>query len=105
MKRTMDPFTGRTFLNAYAGDFNGDGRDDVLVHNGNSIIVYRSNGSQLDVAFSAVERVPGSWQFTAGDRFYVGDFNGDGKDEVVVYNSTNWVMEYLGLLADDGSGG
>ena len=105
MKRTMDPYTGRTFLNAYAGDFNGDGRDDVLVHNGNSIIVYRSNGSQLDVAFSAVERVPGSWQFTAGDRFYVGDFNGDGKDEVVVYNSTNWVMEYLGLLADDGSGG
>ena len=26
----------------YAGDFNGDGKDDVLVHNDNSIIVYRS---------------------------------------------------------------
>jgi FG-GAP-like repeat len=35
----------------------------------------------------------------------IGDFNGDGKDEVVVYNSTNWVMEYLGLLADNGAGG
>jgi hypothetical protein len=101
----MDPFTGRTFRNAYAGDFNGDGKDDVLVHNGNSIMLYRSNGSQLDVAFSAVGRVPGSWQFQPGDKFYVGDFNGDGKDEVVVYNSTDWVMEYLGLLADDGAGG
>jgi hypothetical protein len=105
LKRLMDPSTQRTFLNCYAGDFNGDGKDDVLIHNGNGIILYRSDGSQLDLAFSAVERVPGSWQFMPGDRFYIGDFNGDGKDEVVVYNSTDWVMEYLGLLADDGAGG
>ncbi len=105
MKRRQDQYTQRTFLKAYAGDFNGDGKDDVLVHNDNSIILYRSNGSQLDLVFSAVERVPGSWQFKPDDQFYVGDFNGDGKDEVAVYNSSNWVMEYLGLLADDGAGG
>lgn len=105
MKRSMDTNTGRTFIKSYAGDFNGDGRDDVLVHNDNSIILYRSNGSQLDIAFSAVERVQGSWQFKPDDQFYIGDFNDDGKDEVLVYNSTNWVMEYLGLLADDGAGG
>lgn len=97
--------TGHSFRKVYAGDFNGDGRDDVLVHNGNSILLYRSDGSQLDLVFSAVERVPGSWQFQPGDQFYVGDFNGDGKDEVVVYNSTNWSKEYLGLLADDGNDG
>ena len=105
MKRRQDQYTQRTFLKAYAGDFNGDGKDDVLVHNDNSIILYRSDGSQLDLVFSAVERVPGSWQFKPDDQFFVGDFNGDGKDEVAVYNSTNWVMEYLGLLADDGAGG
>jgi hypothetical protein len=99
------PYTGRTFLKCYAGDFNGDGRDDLLVHNDNAIQLYRSNGSQLDLVFSAVERVPGSWQFKPDDQFYVGDFNGDGKDEVVIYNSTNWVMEYLGLLVDDGNNG
>jgi hypothetical protein len=55
--------------------------------------------------FSAVERVPGSWQFQPNDRFYVGDFNGDGKDEVAVFNGTDWAMPYLGLLADDGNGG
>ncbi len=105
LKERAHPYTGRTFHKCYAGDFNGDGKDDLLVHNGNSIMIYRSNGSQLDVVFSAVERVPGSWQFKPGDKFYIGDFNGDGKDEVVVYNSTNWSKEYLGLLIDDGNNG
>ncbi|HET9666600.1 MAG TPA: M64 family metallopeptidase, partial [Desertimonas sp.] len=105
MKSIAEPHAQHTFQNVYAGDFNGDGKDDILVHSGNAIHIHRSNGSQLDVVFSAVERVPGSWQFTSGDRFFVGDFNGDGKDEVAVFNGTNWVMEYLGLLADDGANG
>lgn len=105
LKTLMHPVSGHSFVNCYAGDFNGDGRDDLLVHNGNSIMLFRSNGAQLDLVFSAVERVPGSWQFQPGDRFFIGDFNNDGKDEVVVFNSTNWVMEYLGLLVDDGNGG
>jgi hypothetical protein len=105
MKQTNDSKTEHTFLNCQAGDFNGDGKDDLLVHNNNSIQIFRSNGARLDIVFSATERVPGSWQFTAGDQFFIGDFNGDGKDEVAVFNSTNWVMPYLGLLADDGSNG
>jgi hypothetical protein len=59
MKSNAEPFAEHTFLNVHAGDFNGDGKDDILVHNGNSILIYRSDGSKLDVAFSAVERVPG----------------------------------------------
>ena len=105
MKRIMDSRTGRTFLKCYKGDFNGDGKDDVLIHNNNGIALYRSNGSQLDLVFSIVDRVSGSWQFMPNDQFYIGDFNGDGKDEVVVYNSVDWVMEYLGYLVDDGNNG
>jgi hypothetical protein len=105
LKTIMDSNTQRSFLKCYPGDFNGDGKDDLLVHNGNSIQIYRSNGSQLDIVFSAVERVQGSWQFQPNDKFYIGDFNGDGKDEVVIYNGIDWVMEYLGLLADDGNNG
>jgi hypothetical protein len=105
MKQLNDAKTGRTFLDAYAGDFNGDGKSDVLIHNDNGIMIYRSSGAALDLVFSAVERVPGSWQFQPSDHFYVGDFNGDGKDEVLIFNGVDWNMPYLGLLADDGSSG
>jgi hypothetical protein len=105
MKTKMHGYTGRNFLKSYAGDFNGDGKSDLLVHNDNSIMIYRSNGTQLDVVFSATGMVPGSWQFKPNDKFYIGDFNGDGKDEVAIFNGSDWVMEYLGLLADDGNNG
>ncbi|HEX2785521.1 MAG TPA: M64 family metallopeptidase [Ilumatobacteraceae bacterium] len=105
MKSLVHQASGHNFQHCVAGDFNGDGRSDVLVHSGNSIQIFRSNGSQLDHVSSSVERVPGSWQFQTHDQFYVGDFNGDGKDEVVVFNGDDWVMPYLGLLADDGANG
>lgn len=105
LKTRMHDATDHSFSKVYPADFNGDGMDDLLVHNGNSILIYRSDGSQLDIEFSAVGRVPGSWQFKPGDQFYIGDFNGDGKDEVVVYNGSDWAKEYLGLLADDGNNG
>lgn len=54
MKSLNDAKTQRTFLNVYPGDFNGDGKSDALIHNGNGIMLYRSNGSQLDVEFSCV---------------------------------------------------
>jgi hypothetical protein len=101
MKSKHHLASGHSFAHVYTGDFSGDGKDDILIHNGNSILVYRSDGTRFELVFSAVERVPGSWQFQPGDQFYIGDFNGDGKDEVVVYNSTNWAMEYLGLRLDD----
>ncbi len=105
MKSINDAKTQRTFLQAIPGDFNGDSRSDVLIHNTNGIMLYRSNGSQLNVVFSCVDRVPGSWQFQTHDQFWTGDFNGDGKDEVLVFNAIDWNMPYLGLLADDGNNG
>lgn len=105
LKRQYDSWTGHTFLKCRAGNFSGSGRSDVLVHSGNSIQIFRSTGSQLEHVSSAVERVPGSWQFKPNDQFFVGDFNGDGRDEIVVFNGIDWNMPYLGLLVDDGNDG
>lgn len=105
MKRRQDPFTGHTFQNLVLADLNGDGRDDVIAHDGTNILIHRSTGNAFEVAASAAERVPGSWQFQTADQFFVGDFDGDGADEVVVFNGTNWDKPYLGLLDNDGAGG
>ena len=51
MKQVNDSKTEHTFLNCYAGDFNGDGKDDVLIHNSNSVQIFRSNGTQLRHCF------------------------------------------------------
>ena len=105
MKSNRHVETGHHFRNAYAGSFYGSNRSDILLHHGTSIQMFRNNGGGFTHAFSGVERVPGSWQFQPNDQILVGDFNGDGVDEVVIFNGIDWRMPYLGLLASDGNNG
>ena len=105
IKTACDHQTEHTFRNAYAGRFYGTGRSDLLLHHGTSIQLFRADGTAVEHSFSAVERVPGSWQFMPNDQVYVGDFDGDGTDEVAIFNGVDWVMPYLGLLKSDGAGG
>ncbi len=66
----------------FVGDFNGDGRDDVgkaFDELGlSSIDVYLSNGSSLALQRWATQQ--GSFSDT--QQWFVGDFNGDGRDDV-----------------------
>ena len=105
IKTNRDHETGHHFRNAHAGRFYGTGRSDLLLHHGTSIQLFRADGNALTHAYSAIERVPGSWQFQPHDQVYVGDFNGDGTDEVAIFNGVDWAIPYLGLLASDGAGG
>ena len=65
-----------------AGDFNGDGKDDVAkVFNDNglaSVDVHVSNGSSFSMQRWAT-RQGGFWD---AQQWVVGDFNGDGKDDL-----------------------
>lgn len=103
IKGILDPFHDYTYGNSYVGDFDGDGKDDVLLHNSNALAFYRGSTSEI---------VP-TWFFTGdwgiwddlmpGDRFYVGDFDGDGKDDVYVFNATDWAMPYLAMCRSTGT--
>ena len=111
MKKALYPFVGHNFADANVGDFNGDGRSDVLIHNGNDIAIYHASGtsSTLDpvwVANNIVPAAPGgtTWQPAQNDKYYIGDFDGDGKQDVFVFNGTDWDQPYLGLLRSDGVG-
>jgi hypothetical protein len=95
IKTARDGETGHHFRNAYPGFFYGTGRSDLLLHHGTSIQLFAADGTALSHRFSGVERVPGSWQFQPHDQVYVGDFNGDGADEVAIFNGVDWAIPYL----------
>ena len=82
-----------TWLNVSVGDFDGDGRDDLIgrVASTSEWIVGRSTGTRFDV------QRWGSWPLVTPDPFaqvLVGDYNGDGRDDVAGRASTNgdWIV-------------
>lgn len=78
-----------------AGDFDGDGKDEVVSISGNnqwfaiqeydpsnwSWIHKYGNGGAGNVAY---------WNFGSQDRYRVADFDGDGKDELLCVNPNGW---------------
>ena len=84
-----------------AGDFNGDGRDDLVNVYGNSgqarAWVHESTGDGFEYK-SSFTTLAG---FSSSQRWLVGDFNGDGRDDLVnVYGNSGqaraWVHESTG---------
>ena len=76
------------------GDFNGDNRDDILWRNDNGSVtdwLGRTDGRFDGNTDDANIKVGADWQ-VAG----VGDFNGDGRDDVLWRNDNGALAEWLG---------
>jgi beta-glucanase (GH16 family) len=70
-----------------AGDFDGDGRDELLVRaaaNGWSHMIGWDGSAWQYVWGNGGSNLVGLWQMSSSDRFVVGDFDGDGRDELLV---------------------
>ena len=80
---------------AGTGDFNGDGRDDVLWRNTSTGQITdwlgKLNGGFTDNYNASKAGIPLNWQ-VAG----TGDFNGDGHDDVLWRSDTGVVTDWLG---------
>ncbi len=113
MRQDLYANLGHDFDDAVIGDFTGDGRDDVLVQNGPDLALYQTGTGprRLDRIWTANNVVPraagirtGSWHLSWGDKLHVADFNGDGKDDVYVLNTTSWINRWVGMWRSTGSG-
>ena len=81
---------------AYAAlDWNGDGRDDLLVHNGSTVGVLLSTGTGMSGINSTALPFPAS-----GSYLEVCDANGDGLNDVCVTGTGTSVTYYLHEGAD-----
>lgn len=83
----------RLYKKLMTGDFNGDGRNDILVRDSTAgewkVILNANNGFNM-------ENRDYSWlkNWAVGDSYiaFTGDFNGDGKSDLLVWNpdTGNW---------------
>jgi hypothetical protein len=81
------------------GDFSGDGNPDVLVREGERLLMYRGNGAG-GWATGVAQQIGGGWgPFTA--LLAPGDFSGDGRPDVLARQSDGTLLMYRG----DGDGG
>jgi hypothetical protein len=75
-----------------AGDFNGDGKIDILWRDTNSgaLSIWFTNGTQVTSAAS-VGALPSNWSVAQ-----IGDYDGDGKSDILFLDSAGdaamWLM-------------
>jgi hypothetical protein len=87
---TVTSFIG--FLTLATGDFNGDGKLDVIAVEGNRLAVFLGNGDgTLGAPISYT--FPGSG---GGEYIVAGDFNGDGKLDLVAEDTLGDIYLFLG---------
>jgi hypothetical protein len=79
---------------AGTGDFNGDGRDDVLWRRTDGALtdwLGTANGGLAPNSANLLTVVSSDWHVAA-----IGDYNGDGRDDILWRNNDGRITDWLG---------
>jgi hypothetical protein len=93
------------------GDYDGDGRDELLAiaDNGFSHRMALHNGAWTTTWTNHGGGFLDTWLIAAGDRFRAGDFDGDGRDELLAIGANGWSQRLhfpgVGPAYHSGNGG
>ena len=82
---------------AGVGDFNGDGRDDILWRNSTGALsnwLGTANGGFVINDANAYAQIPLYWQVVG-----IGDYNGDGRDDILWRSDDGAVSNWLGTAS------
>ena len=105
MKEQHHSKSGRSFVTTVPGRFTSSGRSEFFGIHPRGVSLYRADGARWAHVRSTAGEISGGWGIRPGDQYLAGDFDGDGRDELVVYNATWGSTPVLGLIkvAPDGS--
>ncbi|WP_045743334.1 FG-GAP-like repeat-containing protein [Actinoplanes rectilineatus] len=77
----------------YFADYDGDGRDDLIVHDGTDVTVRLNTGTggfdSGRLVTTGYGRYHGLQVSNGLGRLYFADYNGDGRDDLVIHDGTN----------------
>ncbi|MEH1092231.1 LamG-like jellyroll fold domain-containing protein [Micromonospora sp. CPCC 205739] len=98
----IGPAVGSANLMVMSRDFSGDGKPDLIFRSSvdNNLYMLKGNGTGGWISTVATQ-IGSGWQ-NADLLAAPGDFNGDGKDDIVYRNSTD---KNLYMVAGNGTGG
>ena len=88
----------------FIGDFNGDGKSDMLCHDGKlgrKWIAYSTASGNFQNAVIWYRNM--KWCYSSAGKLFVGDFNGDRRDDMYCYDDT--VVKGNTLIAYAKTGG
>ena len=73
----------------FIGDFDGDGKSDMLCHNyqnGGKTIAYATDNGDFSNCGTWYRNM--HWCYQTYPKLYVGDFNGDGRDDMLCHDGS-----------------